>query len=281
MKCRICGYSIPETANFCRQCGNRIDVEPQQIPFKIDGQQSSYSSQPVHQVPQAESKERKSLVLYITGGVVAALLLGICIGSFVMNRNNSMADSIDGIPMDIYEDDFTSFGEVPEYEPEENDFNVAEINGDEKSFGYGSGIHRYSYHLDDCTWDQAVQKAASYGGYLVHIDSQEEMDYIINELTELGYEKKQFLIGARRTNDSSQYYWVDEYNCQIGNPINNSRFWAAGEPSYDDGGYQEMCVDIFYYAKEDRWIFNDVPNDMIELDSMFEGRMGYIIEYED
>lgn len=91
------------------------------------------------------------------------------------------------------------------------------------------------------------------------------------------------MIGARRSDDDYQYYWVDEHNRRMGSPINNSAFWASGEPSYIDSasGYEEDCVDIFYYGKEDRWIFNDFPDDVVAFDSAFEGRIGYIVDYED
>ena len=44
------------------------------------------------------------------------------------------------------------------------------------------GIHRYSYVLNDCGWNEAFNCAQQAGGCFVHINSQEEFDYIVGQL---------------------------------------------------------------------------------------------------
>jgi len=53
------------------------------------------------------------------------------------------------------------------------------------------------------------------------------------------------------------------------------------EPSYQDGDVQENCLDIFYYKDEGRWVWNDIPNNVLQNVSYFSGKIGYICEYED
>ena len=147
------------------------------------------------------------------------------------------------------------------------------------------GIHSYSFFVEDITWKEAYEKAAGKGGYLVHINSREEYDYILKEISRQGYDKIQFLIGGRRSSDGKAYYWVDSNNKLYGDKLNASDYWASGEwhdgePSFKDGNVEEKYMDIFYNSTKGRWGWNDVPNDIVSVVSYFSGKIGYIVEYE-
>ena len=154
------------------------------------------------------------------------------------------------------------------------------------AFTYGTGIHRYDYIVEDCTWSQAMQKAKDRGGYLAHIDSQDEYSYMKKEISAKGLDKIIFRVGGRRNSTGGEYYWVDTDNNPVGSVLNSYNYWAytewmKGEPSFVDGSSTETVIDIFYYKDEGRWVWNDVPDDILNIAPFYAGKVGYIVEYED
>ncbi|MEE1086653.1 MAG: zinc ribbon domain-containing protein [Schaedlerella sp.] len=146
------------------------------------------------------------------------------------------------------------------------------------------GINDYTFHVDNCTWLEAQEKADALGGVLVHINCEEEYEYILSEIESRGYNKIQFKIGGRRDIGSQEYYWVDENDNLYGEVINSSTYWCEnewmeGEPSYKDGSIEEPYLQIFYRQSENRWCINDIPNDIISIVPSYKGYTGYIVEY--
>ena len=58
--------------------------------------------------------------------------------------------------------------------------------------------------------------------------------------------------------------------------------WMTGEPSFRDDSISqdEFYLNLFYYSKENRWVWNDVPNDIIAVVDSYKGSVGYICEYD-
>lgn len=145
------------------------------------------------------------------------------------------------------------------------------------------GIHRYEYVVKDCTWEEAFEEAIAKGGYLVRINSEEEYDFILQEIEDLDLKKVHFYLGGRRDEDGFFYYWVDKNNELYGEALNgNDGIWCAdawldGEPSFRDGDVEERYLNIFYYRAQDRWIWNDVSGEVIDI---YSGMIGYVVEYE-
>ena len=151
-----------------------------------------------------------------------------------------------------------------------------------------SGIHRYEYCLMDGTWEDAFWACLTKGGHLVTFETQEEFDYVAQDLLNKNQQEYLFFIGGRRDDNSQQYYWADETNALTGNPLNsvnawNKDCWLHDEPSFEDTslGLQENVLSIFYYDDLGKWVWNDVPNDLISAVSYYSGKVGYICEYED
>lgn len=146
--------------------------------------------------------------------------------------------------------------------------------------------HRYELIIEDCTWEEARQRCIERGGYLARIETAEEFDALIQMIEANGMQDKMFMIGARRDEGGSLYYWADDQNQLSGNALNDpssplySR-WMSGEPSFGDQGNPECYVDIFYFKDESRWVMNDVMNDIVGAVPSYSGRVGYICEYEE
>lgn len=150
------------------------------------------------------------------------------------------------------------------------------------------GIQRYEIVVRDCGWQQAYQESLQRGGYLVRINSKEEYDYILQMISQSGYDKVHFYLGGRRDPDSQEYYWVDENNQTYGVQLNNNPEawcngqWMSGEPSFSDPNLNidEAYLNIFYYPSEGRWIWNDGPENIPSVVGTLSGYVGYIVEYD-
>lgn len=146
-------------------------------------------------------------------------------------------------------------------------------------------IHRYEFFISDCTWKEAFQDCINRGGYLVRINSPEEYDYIRKQISKKGMTNIFFRIGGRRDSGSKDYYWVNAGNKLFGKKLNAADSWCAdewqkGEPSFKDGNLEEKYMDLFFFDGEKRFVWNDVPDNMLAADPDYSGRLGYICEYE-
>lgn len=150
------------------------------------------------------------------------------------------------------------------------------------------GIHTYELIVRDVTWTEAYEDCLSRGGHLVRINSYDEYQAILQQIhTEDKDNIKFWLGGTRGSADSYDYHWVYEdgsYGDEVLNRDDKySSCWLSGEPSYEDEavGTQELYMNMFYMKKEDRWVWNDVPDDLIAAVNTYAGTIGYICEYEE
>lgn len=152
-------------------------------------------------------------------------------------------------------------------------------------------IHRYEVFVDDCTWDEAYQKCLRMGGYLARINSKKEFEYITTNVVEKvkDYSKKQYYVGMRRDSDSDAYYLVDENNEFMGERLDNgytkwaNSLWLSKEPSYYDStlNLEETCISIFKYKETNKWVMNDIPANLVIQVPSYEGKIGYICEFNE
>lgn len=151
-------------------------------------------------------------------------------------------------------------------------------------------IHRYEVIVEDCTWEEAYQNCLSMGGYLARINSKEEFDYITKKVVEKekNYSKKQYYVGIRRDVNSDAYYLVDENNELMGDRLDNgytswaNSLWLSKEPSYYDSTLkiEETCVSIFKYKETNKWVMNEIPSNLVVQVPSYEGKLGYICEFD-
>ncbi len=146
-------------------------------------------------------------------------------------------------------------------------------------------VHRYELITEDVTWPQAFYNCTVRGGYLAHIESQEEFDVIASQILAEDKSKYSFWIGANRSLSSNEYYWVNQDGTYSEETI-PSDFWLPGEPTFTGNGdegvlYDEDSIMMFYRKSEDCFYWNDAPCDIIGAAGYYQGRVGYICEYED
>ncbi len=132
---------------------------------------------------------------------------------------------------------------------------------------------RYELFVEDVSWEEANQKCQEKGGHLVTITSESEMNEII-QLVENSSAKYLWLGGYTSFNDNGDVFahWV------TGEEFTYDK-WSKGEPSRTDkDGTDEKYLMLWYLDKE--WSWNDQRNDPLSAFKWFEGKIGYVCEYE-
>ncbi|MBO6133309.1 MAG: protein kinase [Lachnospiraceae bacterium] len=212
-------------------------------------------------------------------GVAALVLLGIFIVLLVKGKDGEIPDDLDDETKTIVSEDTSGQDEV-----DDNTDDKAE-DEDEKDKPYieDTGIHRYEYIIADVTWREAFRDALNRGGYLLHLNTEKEAIYVVEELNRKDLAGKSFFIGGARKSGSRDYYWLDPDEEPFGALLNDEAhrdYWLSGEPSFNSEDVEERYMDMIYRKKEGRWYWNDIPNDIISISKSFEGKIGYIVEYE-
>ena len=260
MKCKRCGQEIQNGEMFCGNCGWK--VEP----------------------------KKKPVIPIIIGIVVVIILVVAGVFWYLHKQEQKKVEENLAKFQEKIEEGSTESGDDTQEDQsdaqdadEENNTDGEEETAVDPTEG---GIHRYEYMISDVTWNQAYQECLDRGGYLVRINSREEYDYIISQLNERHLSNIQFKIGGKREAGSQDYHWVDENGQLYGDVINSDSYWCAsewmaGEPSYRDGSTEEQYLDIFYYKNSGKWVWNDVPDDIVATVPEFSGKIGYICEYEE
>lgn len=261
MKCKRCGQEIQNGDQFCGNCGWKVE-------------------------------EKKTPVIPIVIGIIVVVILVVAGVFWYLHKQEQkkVEENLAKFQEKIEEDSQASTEDPADDQTnsqdakEENDADKEEEES--VTDPTEGGIHRYEYIISDMTWTQACQECLNRGGYLVRINSREEYDYIISQLNERHLSNIQFKIGGRREANSKEYYWVDEAGKLYGDVINSDSYWCAsewmaGEPSYQDGATEEQYLDIFYHQNSGKWVWNDVPDDIVATVPEFSGKIGYICEYEE
>ena len=152
------------------------------------------------------------------------------------------------------------------------------------------GVHNYQVIVEDCTWQEALQRSLDQGGHLLRLNSPEEYEYITGMLSDGGYTNIHFYLGGRRDDSGREYYWVDENNQFMGECLNSGGnwcdpYWFDNEPSFQDtgsdaaGAITEDVMNLFYVSGT--WYLNDSSSDLAGMyPDLLSGKVGYIVEFE-
>lgn len=295
--CPECGY--PLFQEEVRSEGTQTVVGTEQYdPGRIQTENDfkPFVEETSPQPPQWEQKEKEkgtSMVLVAVLGVLATVLAVTVIGLAIWyTRLSKEADSYEVPDFSEIIEESTETGDTSQTAEEQENPQVTVTATPTVTLAptatpaEAPEEHRYELVIEDCTWEEARQKCADKGGYLAVLETEEEWQALIQTIELNGLSDKQFFIGAKRDLNSSTYYWVDAQNQLTGESLNDENsvmksHWMQGEPSYQDQGTPEYCVNMYYYKNEGRWVLNDIPNAILEAVKSYSGKIGYICEYEE
>ena len=155
--------------------------------------------------------------------------------------------------------------------------------GDCKSRG-----HYYELFIEDVTWDEAKRRCEERGGYLATVTAIEELESIRKGIQDSGQADIAFWVGASHEKEKSGKWWhepnqdSDSYTMSHYNAYR--KFWAADEPSVyikiGEGILGEDGVYIAYDDAEGTSFLYDAPKDILAMYPEYEGKIGYICEYD-
>lgn len=254
-------------------------------------------------VPQ-EKNNRKKIFTYVSIASIVALF--ICVFVLLGNKrdNNTLPVTSVATESEVDVDSISDTIEQTEnIEPQkniaainkkttvysnhnENTDSVSGSNAVEELYDEKKGINTYIFIQEDVSWTEAQQACEFLGGHLARINTKEEFDAVTAEIEEKNLVDIKFWIGGARAWGQHDYYWVYGNNDYGTISINKNpelqECWMSDEPSFTDKdlGIEEDKMNLFYIKKSNRWVFNDVPDDILSVAGFYKGKIGYICEIE-
>lgn len=270
VKCLKCGQELKEGSIFCTRCGTKVVIQnTTKGPF-VWKDQYTY--------------------IVIGVGIVLAGIIGFGVRTARTPELPQVATETE--TQMVAEE--TEVNDVTGLDNESDQFQYDDmtIEEPEERLFDDVGVHTYELIVSDVTWTEAYEQCLRMGGHLVRINSEEESNAILNQIYLENKGNIKFWIGGYR-DENDNYRWVyndsyeDRYPLVLGDVMIDSdsmyrSYWLDGEPSlYDDATEsEEDRMNMFYIKSLDRWVWNDVPDDVLSVASFYSGSMGYICEYE-
>lgn len=306
MFCKKCGKQLKDGVLFCTRCGEKVTMpnlsvqmkaeevirepEPIEVPDPIEVpipvQELEPEEEPVHR------EASKNLLQIVVIGVLILVIVVLAVWYFIWpGHSKESADDVESFSVQETEQEPEETEEEP---PVENTESLDEQEQEEEEpleepaeKVREEGVHTYELIVSDVTWTQAYEDCLARGGHLVRINSDEEYQAILQQISNEGKDNIKFWLGGRRDSaDSYEYRWIYEdwsYGDEVLNESDKySSYWLSGEPSYQGETPEdpEMYMNMFFMSRESRWVWNDVPNDIIAVVNSYSGTVGYICEYE-
>lgn len=128
--------------------------------------------------------------------------------------------------------------------------------------------HRYQLFDTSMNWSEAEAYCESLGGHLVTINSDEEQQFISNNILSIGT-KNTYYIGMYRDNSDSDWKWITNEDIDYVN-------WDAGEPNDTNENYVHMYRGIGNYGT-----WNNTFDFVEGTGSYSTANAGFICEWEE
>lgn len=298
MFCKKCGKQLKDGVLFCTYCGEKV-VTPgpsQEGRAEKPKEKARLAKIPVQEWEESEASGSRLPILII--GILAVVIIALVLVYFLRTKDSGNwreeerdSSAVREEEEDLPEEDLQDSGEEPAKQEETEEESPKEPEAEEPAVeerAEEEGIHTYELIASDVTWQEAYEDCLMRGGHLVRINSEEEYQAILQKIREEEKQNIKFWLGGRRASaDSREYRWVYEdgsYGEEILNQDGKyTSYWLSGEPSYEGEtpDNPEMYMNMFYMSREERFVWNDVPEDILAVVSSYAGTIGYICEYDD
>ena len=266
------------------------ETDPELAPIKVKNR-SNYTrpaktaakaARSASEKEETEQKRRPFMVVLLLLAVllIAAVVARILISAFGQNPGRDSADTVAVNSSVVMENDgspaadtdvaaiMTEEEQLQQEQAEQLAQQQAQQEAQQLPVDPSTLPHSYEAVRADVGWLQAQQEAQARGGYLVTINSQEELDQVIALAEEAGFDR--VWIGAHRVDNN--LYWESGEDVTF-------YFWDQGEPSFTDSGDGTAEDYLMLWNHGGVWCYNDSrENPLTDFYGMYGGRIGYVVE---
>ncbi len=235
----------------------------------------------VREVPEEEEEEQKRRPFLVVLLLLAVLVIAAVVAKILIN---AFSEPLSPQPMN----NVTVV--TPSSQPTDNSFDVSSILSEEQ-IQYQQQLdeqaqqeqaqqtpeptvdpatlpHSYEAIKADVSWTAARDDALARGGYLVTINSEQELNSVVQLAEEAGFDR--VWVGGHRENGTMVW--------ESGEDVSFYR-WGNGEPSYTDSGDGVTEDYILLWKFNGQWVYNDSrENPLKDYYGMYSGRIGYVVE---
>ena len=153
---------------------------------------------------------------------------------------------------------------------------------------FSSKGHTYEIVSVDISWNNARKKCDEKGGYLATITSLEELQTIVDTISDKNLTGYTFFIGGLRKKDFS-YGWaeygnIEDLSYMPWSAYHDMDIFGENEPSYFSKNAEGKKIDEEVFAliyKNGEYKIFDVPKQYLKEFPAKKGKIGYICEYSD
>lgn len=315
MYCKYCGNKINEGDRFCTKCGKSLKKQPADVRVN----DTNAGEETMQEAQKRVSKP--VLIAVVAGAVLLSAIVVFVVFLFtgIVKKSGTDKDvsAASEESSDIDRDVQTLFSEDSEdslffedegdpitatdktvSSPDDGETDVAEPAAVEEAASEdedaaketsvkNTDIHTYEVFTEDITWTAAYDRCRQMGGHLARIDSDEENEFISELLRSKGVTGIAY-IGGKREPEDRAFHWVGDDRRLFDYDVSSGdyrKYWLEGEPSYHDevNGMQidECYMSMLYKKSQDKWLWNDVCDDVRSLSPLYyTGKISYICEYE-
>ncbi len=317
--CTFCGARLVQDERDVRFGSNApvtesnpIEKEPEETVTKVTAPKKAVQKETGLKYTRPESKNTDNRIMIGIGAVVVLLIILIVLilfkkpsGTTTIVTNNGQNNPETALTQKESEkggadsnlsgqSDQTAVAEgIEEAATEDVAADTAAEEAETESSVDEYAIHRYDFIVEDITWTDALNECIKRGGHLARINSSEEFYTLIDQIERLHLANVKFWIGGSRES-AYEYRWVFNDSTTGSYPLvyGDERldrdpqylgFWLENEPSYydDDVDSLETKMNMIYIKSKEKWVWNDVPDDVLAIAPFYSGSIGYICEYDD